>query len=385
VSSGAPTRASRSVKARLERAGGRPAGFDYLRIALAVSIVCWHSIVTSYGPEVQYAVWHSPARIGLAMILPLFFALSGFLVAGSLERTKTLPAFLALRAIRIIPALGVEILVSALILGPVFTTVPLSEYFRDPEFHSYFWNIVGFVHFSLPGVFSDNPSPNMVNGQLWTVPLELDCYIALAVLALLRIIKKRVIFLIAVALLQLAFGARGLFGSYVDETTVPPRLLILCFLVGATLFRFRDKVPYSRTCACAALVIFAILLWIPRGSYFSALPAAYLVTYAGLLDPRRIWLVRSGDYSYGIYLYGYVIQQAVMNALPWSRTWYLNIATSLPLIFLLSFASWHGLEKHVLRLRSTIHAMELRWISRRDKLPRWITFGANSATLAEPL
>jgi peptidoglycan/LPS O-acetylase OafA/YrhL len=55
----------------------------------------------------------------------MFFALSGFLVAGSPERSKTLLTFLGLRAIRIYPALGVEVVLSALLIGTAVTTLPL--------------------------------------------------------------------------------------------------------------------------------------------------------------------------------------------------------------------------------------------------------------------
>ena len=104
----------------------------------------------------------------------MFFALSGFLVASSLERCKTLFTFLGLRAIRILPALAVEIFISALIIGPLFTTEPAKAYFAAPEFHDYFLNILGDIHYHLPGVFAANPS-DAVNGQLWTVPYEMIC------------------------------------------------------------------------------------------------------------------------------------------------------------------------------------------------------------------
>jgi peptidoglycan/LPS O-acetylase OafA/YrhL len=93
--------------------------------------------------------------------------------------------FLGLRAIRIFPALFVEVILSALILGPLVTTLPPQLYFSDPLFFNYLLNAIGDVHFLLPGVFADNPWPRVVNGQLWTIPYELYCYCAISIIALI--------------------------------------------------------------------------------------------------------------------------------------------------------------------------------------------------------
>src|ERR1700761_7226647 len=126
----------------------------------------------------------------VAFLLPMFFALSGFLVAGGHERSNTLITFFGLRIFRIMPALTVEVLLSALILGPLLTTVTRTDYFVNPEFWSYFLNVIGGIHYYLSGVFLANPV-TVVNGQLWTVRWELVCYIVLAVLAIAGIFQRR--------------------------------------------------------------------------------------------------------------------------------------------------------------------------------------------------
>ena len=64
-----------------------------------------HSFTCSYGTGRDLDVFVPAARPFIHMILPMFFALSGFLVAGSLERSRTLVQFFGLRALRIVPAL----------------------------------------------------------------------------------------------------------------------------------------------------------------------------------------------------------------------------------------------------------------------------------------
>ncbi len=109
------------------------AGFDYLRIGLALAVLVWHGLIISTGSAAEYqALWSGPLRFLLAAILPMFFALSGFLVAGSLARTR-LHQFVTLRALRLVPALAFEVMLSALILGPLFTTLPLRDYLTNPN------------------------------------------------------------------------------------------------------------------------------------------------------------------------------------------------------------------------------------------------------------
>ena len=102
-----------SLGDRLDASAGRPSGFDYMKVSLAVMVIATHSVLTSYGQAADAAMWDTPARPFLRSVLPMFFGVSGFLVAASLDRCKTLIKFFGLRAIRIFPALTVEVLLSA--------------------------------------------------------------------------------------------------------------------------------------------------------------------------------------------------------------------------------------------------------------------------------
>lgn len=169
--------------------GGPTSGFDYLRLILAIGVLAWHSYPLTQGDVAAGQFMSGWGGALVRLILPMFFALSGFLVAASLER-NTLGTFLAFRALRIAPALVVEITLSALILGPLLTTFSIGDYFGDPRLAKYFLNVVGYIHYQLPGLFAQNIYPNVVNGSLWTVPFELECYCALVVLALLRVMHR---------------------------------------------------------------------------------------------------------------------------------------------------------------------------------------------------
>jgi peptidoglycan/LPS O-acetylase OafA/YrhL len=361
-----------TIADRLRATKGRPTGFDYLRAFLAYAVVCWHTIVISYGLFFQNQVWNSSFRPIPAAILPMFFALSGFLVVGSLERSKTVLGFLLLRILRIFPALIAEVTLSALVLGMIMTSEPLSTYLSSPMFHRYFLNLIGDIQYLLPGVFDSNPNAHVVNGQLWTVPFELECYIVLALLWAMRIVRFEIVIIVAVSLAQIAFAGRAFLGGEVIESTVPGRVLVLVFLCGVALYCLRSRLPWNPTLFFVAAITSIVLLFIPRGSYFVAGPIAYVTVYVGLLNPKKPWVLEGRDYSYGIFLYGFPIQQTIAALGPWTHHWYVNLLLSSPLILMFSAASWHFLERPALQLRSYVGKAEGYWMRGKIELAaRW--------------
>ena len=353
-----------TIGQRVAETGGRTTGFDYLRIGLALAVMVWHSFPISYGKPFETMVLGSWARPMVAFILPAFFALSGFLVAGSLERNTSLLRFAALRAIRIMPALGVEVLLSALILGPLLTTVSLVAYLSDGEFHEYFLNVFGIIQFDLPGLFETNPISRIVNGQLWTIPYELECYAALAALAALGLVRRPMLMLAAVTGLQLAVIVITyqplVLGSPLPELggVFSGRLLVMSFLWGVALFRLRDLVPFSGWLAVMAAALSIALMLVPLGDALAPLPIAYAVAYVGLQQLRSTPIVALGDFSYGIFLYGFAVQQTVASLGAWTHHWYINLALAVPLVTLFAAFSWYGVEKPALALRKRLSVFD---------------------------
>ena len=176
---------------------GEGPGFAILRLLLALAIFLIHARYLSHlggspdpaapaelGKEVQQDIgaWTAERPFFVAQVAA-FFALSGFLVTESALRVRYMSTFLAFRAFRIFPALFVEVTLSALLLGPLFTRLLLHEYFSNSQFFRYFGNIIGWIIFYLPGVFETNRY-NIVNANLWTLPSEFDCYFITALLML---------------------------------------------------------------------------------------------------------------------------------------------------------------------------------------------------------
>jgi len=351
---------------------GRPSGFDYLRLTLSTLVVLLHTVSISQGKMADAIFWDTPLRPLYQIAMPMFFALSGFLVAGSLERCKTIFKFLCLRAIRIYPALCVEVLLSAFILGPLLTNHSLSAYFLNKEFFSYMLNVTGDIHYTLPGVFEHNPSPSTVNGQLWTIPFELGCYVSLTVLSFLGIIRDRRIglFAIPVATAALILARLVKYGGHFPSlaASFPGSLLVISFLSGVTIFLYRDIVTWRfRYFALSALAACALLGIIPDRAFLSPVPIAYTTVYLGLTNYKRLGFLRHADLSYGIFLYGYAVQQAVAGVFPWSREWYLNFLIAFPVILIVAGLSWHFVEKPTLELKSQISKIEGKYLAWREQ------------------
>jgi peptidoglycan/LPS O-acetylase OafA/YrhL len=348
-----------TVAQKMELNGGHSTGFAYIRLFLSLCVVIWHTIVTSYGEKIQGEIWMGPYRAVYIFMLPMFFALSGFLVAASLNRCRTPISFLGLRALRIFPALVMEVVLCALLLGPLLTHLPLHDYFTSEDFRGYFLNAFGILRRELPGVFPDNPLPGLVNGQLWTIMAEIMCYVALAALWLAGL-RYRMTLLVCYILLQgvLVFGLLTNPGSVV--IAMSGLELTLCFIAGVGVYRLRHRIPWHWSLALVAFLAMMALLSLNCGTLLVSIPAAYFTIWLGLLSPKMPAWLRSNDYSYGIYLYSFPLQQVVAT-MAWTHTWYINALISLPLTLLAAVASWHLLEKHVLKHRAIAYGFE-NWL-----------------------
>lgn len=274
-------------------------------------------------------------------------------MASSLERNN-LESFLTLRVIRIFPALVVEVLVSALLIGTFVTTLTIGKYFSHPQFWSYFLNMFGDIHYFLPGVFTDLPN-SYVNVQLWTVPFELYCYLILSALSLLGLHRRPLLMfaVVVVAILVTIIGQR------ITHTTPGMGrpagfMLIFCFLFGVVLYFLKDKILYSPWLLIASVVIFVIVIYKPATFNLGALPITYATVYIGLTNRKIKLFSLTADYSYGLYLYGYPIQQLVSYLLPAYRVWYVNFALTLVIAGTLAYVSWHFVESRVLGQRKVI-------------------------------
>lgn len=349
-------------------------GFDFLRIALSILIFYGHvrlavlgagdnPIINLAGTDIQTSPILSPTagwtveevldgvRSRLYVLyVPMFFALSGFLVAGSALRLNSVGTFLGFRALRIFPALAVEVTISALVLGLFFTTYSFGDYFFSKDFLQYLGNMLGLVHYHLPGVFEDNPFPRIVNINLWTLPSEFYCYLIMALVMFLGLLANRVFLLVLFSLIYVTFSIASFMGYGLTPGVYPVHIIVFHFGVGTLMYLWRDKIVLSPYLFIACSVIVLLLLRDPSYAALLSVPLTYITVYIGFMAFLNMPFMKGRDYSYGIYLYGFPITQAFVAVMPdISRTMLLLYALSVTVA--VSVISWHYIEKPCLALR----------------------------------
>lgn len=285
------------------------------------------------------------------LYVPLFFTLSGFLVTGSAFRTRRVWPFLRLRALRIFPALTVETILCAVVLGLTFTTLTPGAYLTDPGFYRYMGNILGFVSFHLPGVFETNPVRGMVNVNLWTLPAEFYCYLLLSGLIAVGVLLQTRILMILFGGLTIAFVVASVgYGLGLTNSVYATPVVVYYFLFGVVFFIGRDFVPMNPLIFLACIAVTLSLVMNPVYTLIIPVFLTYVMVYIGHMPWLRLPFLKGRDYSYGIYLYGFPITQAVVAVNPGIQRPVL-LFTAFAITLLFSALSWHWIEKPILTRR----------------------------------
>jgi peptidoglycan/LPS O-acetylase OafA/YrhL len=327
--------------------------FNLIRLLAATAVIFSHSYALSgHGEGEPLLRWTNGATHFGMLGVTLFFVISGFLVSRSFTARGTIVAFAAARILRIYPALIAAALFAAAVAG-AFSAVPWHDFLLDPQTLRFVaTDGIGWrIEFFLPGAFDQNPVPRAVNGSLWTIPVELRMYVGCAIAGVLTLLARRTLFNAVFIAGVTLFAVRPdwfVFVSYVPDSAP----LALSFAIGAFAWINRDWIPLSLLAAATALLVLAINPGdIIRGPVFVVLVAYTLLTVALHPGVRFASFNRLGDYSYGLYLYAYPIQQALVHAQPGIGSWALFAEASV-LTLAAAMCSWHGIEKPALALKS---------------------------------
>jgi peptidoglycan/LPS O-acetylase OafA/YrhL len=362
---------SETVENILNQNKGKTVGFDFLRLFLALLVFYSHSgwILSNIGhatPDVvNYTSFQDVSGIRslkhtfYAMVVPMFFALSGFLVAASAERNRNVSVFLAHRGLRIFPALTVEIFLSALVLGPIFTSLNLSQYFTSEVFFRYFGNIFGFVAFYLPGVFEKNPVDGVINTNLWTLPAEFYCYLILSLFMVSGLLWKKAVISVLFILCSTYLLIHNLVldKSILNGEHFHAFFIVYYFIVGVIFFVWRKHIRINIYLFLGALCLGAAFLAVRKLTVFSPIFIVYITVAIGLCKIPFPHFLRKNDYSYGVYLYGFPICQALYASCPWlSQTPRTFAALALMLTLAFAAFSWHVFELKALSYKKTAQA-----------------------------
>lgn len=335
--------------------------FNLVRLLAAAAVIVSHAFYITNGKALpEPLAIYTDYPLG-AHAVNVFFALSGFMIAASWHNNPSLIPYAAARALRLYPALIVSALMT-FALGGLITTAALTEYYSASSFAAYFGAMVikltGTA--TLPGLFEQLPGQHFVNEPIWTLKYEAACYIALPVVLVLGSRLPGVRSTVVLAAIAVAAGVAMTSNTpYVDATKLDHLARMgFAFFTGAFAWHVRDRIALSwNVLALMTATAFVLAKFAPA----LLPPAMVLVAAYGAALVASVnfgWLTRatdSCDLSYGIYVFGWPVQQTlVLTGLGATAT--SNAAGGLLLAALCAFASWHLVEKQALKLRRLVQS-----------------------------
>jgi len=344
---------------------GHIPGFDAMRFLAASAVLLSHSFGAAENRQLSEPLRYLTSVLELGTLAVfIFFFVSGFVVTQSCATSTSVGSYLLKRTARIIPGLILVTSVCALLIGPAMTTLPLKQYFTDQGLYKFYLNCVFVLKGELPGVFQGNPSGDHVNVSLWTLRHEVLCYII-------------ILFVVATGRVSFFFVSILAFGLAVVACTpavaavtqqlehvaslIPLRVnitylfnesihVIPFFFVGALCYYARNRIVINAAGALVCLIVLVGLVY--YGAIFPLFPFAlgYVIMYIGFCDNRFFALFRKNDYSYGIYIFAFPIQQTLVALAPGGMTWWQNTLLAYPIVLCLAILSWHFVERPCLRV-----------------------------------
>ena len=332
---------------------GRDNNFNLIRMVAAFSVLVSHAWPLSLGAGATepLSLRFSYSLGGLAVIV--FFGISGFLITRSFDRQPA-GRWASARVLRLAPGLFVALALTVVVLGPIVSAWPPGKYWTNGQTYTYVYRNLTLYQMQpkLSGLFLDNPYPAAVNGSLWTLYYEVLCYIAVGALGVLGFVRRRL-------WMALAFGVFAV--AYLTVLHVLPADAVsnrlqwtfrfaLPFAIGAAFWIWRNYLRLTP----AVMALLVVVTYFARATpafevltVFTLLYGVFLVGYR-VSGPIRTYN-RLGDYSYGVYIYAFPVEQTVAHFLkPLGPM--LEIAVAAPVTLALAVLSWNLVEKRALSL-----------------------------------
>ncbi len=326
---------------------------------MAVLVLLSHSPELTDGDrhrEILTRLFHTVSFGELA--LDGFFVLSGYLICQSWQRDPHLLAYLKKRCLRIYPGFIVAALVSVFVVGALGAQ-HASAYYSQLALPSIFKGMLMLGIASLPPVFAGQPYPH-VNGAMWTIVFEFRCYLLVAVLGVIGLLKRQVLlglFVLASVLPSAPFLVSKMTSvpSWQLWTGDPVQFirLLTFFCAGGCFYLFRDLIRYRHSWALAAFAVLLVgLFWKTSAQLVLSTAGAYILFWFAFA--RLPMLQQFGTYSdisYGVYLYGWPAQKLLLWYIPSLSPWGLFVLAC-GLSFTCGLLSWHLVERPFMHLKT---------------------------------
>ena len=324
--------------------------FLMLRIIAAVMVIYGHAphlapAVNDVDIFVRFGWGHYSGDLAV----DAFFLISGFLVTGSYIRQDSLYKFAKARFFRVFPAFFINVTILALVYGAIFTTDTLNNYFHSMGTWDYIFTNLQYksdMIWNLPGVFEHGMKTATINGSQWTLPAEVRMYVLLGVLGGTGLLLlKRLAALVLLAFIVIGFVHPEFFPLHPDWFRLGG-----FFTLGVLCYLYKESITVRLDLIVALLLLAVLTRHLSTYVFTFPLAVAAVVFAIAYFLPPFVFLERYGDPSYGIYLWGWPVQQLVAYALP-AAGLYLHVTLAIIISFLIGYISWNFFERHMLRFK----------------------------------
>jgi len=347
--------------------------YDLLRLLLATFVLISHSY---FLLDVSYSdiglFLNNQTYLGEIGLLG-FFSLSGYLITKSFTQTSNGIRFFTNRVLRIFPGFWMCLLVTAFVIAPAifylntrsFKGFPLMDY----------WGAVSYIraNFLLKinqigiGDLLDTAKVKNINGSLWTLRYEFICYAATYVLGVLTVLqRKKMTLALAVAVYSVyVFQITGLFGSSNEFLSYPFLKLLVAYFTGTLFFHHRETIFKSKR-TFLFLLISSTVLFAIIGKLTVILPITIGLILLILFGSFKLSLKQ--DYSYGIYIYSFPVQQLLFiynreMSLP------VHILLSLMITTVFAYLSFNLVENPFISLKSKTRKISPAYSQSGENIP----------------
>ncbi len=348
----------------------------FLRMVLASMVIFSHGFVLGgFGMDPLGKLTNKKEDFGF-LAVTMYITLSGFLITRSASSQNSPLRFLWHRFLRIFPGYWVALAFCAFILAPLYAWIEFGSLLRVFEtpwerptsyffgnmfmFHSDLSSVAGLLKFRpslIAHLLSHNPYPWALNGSLWSLSYECLCYLGVAVFALAGPLSRRRHLVVAGLLVLFGLYGFACWDYKVFEQSFPsPDFMMLVamgmyFSTGSVCFLYREKIPTSPALFALALVLCAASIFYDILPLTAPLLMPYIFLWLACELPFTRFDAR-GDFSYGLYIYAFPIQQGLVlahvNATGVGTFLIWSFVLTLPLAIL----SYHCVEAPCLRLKN---------------------------------
>lgn len=338
---------------------------NLLKFICAILVIVGHANpITGTGVDILTEYTGGECSFG-GLAVGVFFFFSGLYVTKSLSKTVNLRTYLAKRVERIFPQLAVVILISAFVLGPILTSLPVGTYFLSLGTYTYLLNAILIPIHNLPGVFEGLPYQT-VNGPLWTLPVEFACYLMLWGISLLLVLitkykgqknlsgivdGKAFRALSGVAVAIVFAGFLVVFYVLKNEFLISVVRPVVIFIEGSLFYQYSDKIKVNWIAGLGMVILLALSGATGLFSIGMILLLPYITVSLtlGLPQIKADWTMFK--ISYEMYLLGWPIQQIILLVFKGSMPAHINVILTVPFDILLAYILYKSVDSVMRRIQ----------------------------------